>query len=86
MVGAVDVCLDSVNPATGFRMDPYPAGYMGKTPARLGLGSRKVMECGNSKMVTIPPDILDAMDIEGGDEVELVYDRQNNSVLVRPKT
>ncbi|WP_169793393.1 AbrB/MazE/SpoVT family DNA-binding domain-containing protein [Halobacterium hubeiense] len=48
------------------------------------MGSRTVIESGNSKMVTIPPDVLEAMDVDGGDSVEMEYDRDTKKVIVRP--
>ncbi|CQH55160.1 uncharacterized protein HHUB_2191 [Halobacterium hubeiense] len=57
---------------------------MGNRPTRVLVGSRTVIESGNSKMVTIPPDVLEAMDVDGGDSVEMEYDRDTKKVIVRP--
>jgi len=57
---------------------------MGNRPTRVLVGSRTVIESGNSKMVTIPPDVLEAMDVAGGDSVEMEYDRGTKEVIIRP--
>ncbi|MDL0126608.1 AbrB/MazE/SpoVT family DNA-binding domain-containing protein [Halobacterium salinarum] len=56
---------------------------MSERPTRLLVGSRTLIESGNSTMVTIPPDVLDAMDVAGGGEVEMVFDREADVVEIR---
>ena len=50
--------------------------------ANLLIGRRSVIETGNSQGVTIPADVLADMDVEIGDDVTLLYDRETKRVTV----
>jgi len=56
---------------------------MSERPTRLLVGSRSLIESGNSTMVTIPPDVLEAMGVGSGGEVEMVFDREAAVVELR---
>lgn len=46
--------------------------------------SRKIFKSGNSKVVSLPQESLDALGLEVGSEVEVVADRERGRLVVRP--
>lgn len=46
------------------------------------VGSRKVQPTGNSMGVTIPPDVAEAMGIALGDDVLVVFDRDEKRLII----
>jgi len=51
-------------------------------PQHVLIGSRTVIESGNSSAVTVPPEVLCEMGVEPGDSVVLVYDRDEQELIV----
>ena len=59
---------------------------MSETPNFVLVGERTVIESGNSRMVTIPPEVLDGMGLDAGDDVSLVYDREKEQLILEEST
>ena len=59
---------------------------MAETPSLVLVGERTVIESGNSRMVTIPPEVLDGMGLDAGDDVSLVYDRKKEQLILEEST
>lgn len=55
---------------------------MSQTPTMVLAGTRKVIEMGNSLGVTIPAEVHEEMDVELGDEVDVLFDRDEKQLLV----
>jgi len=45
---------------------------------------RKVFRTGNSVVVSLPREILDYLNIQEGAEIEIVLDRENRQVILKP--
>lgn len=59
---------------------------MSDTPELVLVGERTVIESGNSRMVTIPPEVLDGMGLDAGDDVSLVYNRDEEQLILEGST
>ncbi len=46
--------------------------------------ARKIFRSGNSTVVSIPPDVLDILDLEPGDEVNVAADPERGRIVVTP--
>jgi putative addiction module antidote len=45
---------------------------------------RKVFKTGNSLVVSLPKDMLEALGVRDGTDVSVELDRQNRQILIRP--
>jgi putative addiction module antidote len=48
--------------------------------------ARKIFRAGNSTVVSLPTDVLDALGLELGDEVTILADPENNRIVITPAT
>lgn len=46
--------------------------------------SRKVFKTGNSTVASLPKDILDALKIQAGSQVDIFLDEPNQQIIIRP--
>ncbi len=46
--------------------------------------ARKIFRSGNSTVVSIPPEVLDILDLEPGDEVNVAADPERGRIVVTP--
>lgn len=46
--------------------------------------SRKVFKTGNSTVVSLPKDVLDALQIHDGSQVDVFLDEPNQQIIIRP--
>ena len=46
--------------------------------------SRKVFKTGNSTVVSLPKDVLDALQIQDGSQVDVFLDEPNQQIVIRP--
>jgi len=46
--------------------------------------SRKVFKTGNSTVVSLPKDVLDALQIQDGSQVDVFLDEPNQQIIIRP--
>ncbi len=46
--------------------------------------SRKIFKTGNSAVVSLPKDILDALQIQDGSQVDVMLDQPNRQIIIRP--
>ena len=46
--------------------------------------SRKVFKTGNSTVVSLPKDVLDALQIQDGSQVDIFLDEPNQQIIIRP--
>ena len=46
--------------------------------------SRDLRESGSSTVLTIPPSVLDSLDLEGGDTIEIVADWGTEEIKLKP--
>ena len=46
--------------------------------------SRKVFKTGNSTVVSLPKDVLDALQIQDGSQVDVFLDEPNRQIIIRP--
>ena len=46
--------------------------------------ARKVFRTGNSAVVSLPPDVLEAVGLKLGDTVDVIADREHRRIIVRP--
>jgi antitoxin MazE len=46
--------------------------------------SRKVFKTGNSTVVSLPKDVLDALQIQDGSQVDIFLDEPNHQIIIRP--
>ena len=46
--------------------------------------SRKVFKTGNSTVVSLPKDVLDALQIQDGSQVDVFLDEPNQQFIIRP--
>jgi putative addiction module antidote len=46
--------------------------------------ARKIFRTGNSTVVSVPPEVLELLDLEPGDEVNVVADPEHRRIVVTP--
>jgi putative addiction module antidote len=46
--------------------------------------TRKLFHSGNSTVVSLPADVMKALDLKEGDEVTLVADTERNQIVITP--
>lgn len=46
--------------------------------------TRKIFKTGNSLVVSLPPEILEPLDIREGSQVEIAYDREHQRIIINP--
>jgi putative addiction module antidote len=47
---------------------------------------RKIFRTGNSAVVSLPPEVLEAMGLELGDEVTVTVDPERSQIILTPAT
>lgn len=48
--------------------------------------ARKIFRTGNSTVVSLPADVLEAVGLGLGDEVTILADSENNRIIITPST
>ena len=46
--------------------------------------SRKIFKAGNSAVVSLPKDMLEALQIRDGSQVDVILDQPNRQIIIRP--
>ena len=46
--------------------------------------TRKIFKTGNSTVVSLPKDVLDALQIQDGSQVDVFLDEPNQQIIIRP--
>ena len=46
--------------------------------------SRKIFKTGNSAVVSLPKDMLEALQIQDGSQVDVMLDQPNRQIIIRP--
>ncbi|MBC8333657.1 MAG: AbrB/MazE/SpoVT family DNA-binding domain-containing protein [Anaerolineales bacterium] len=46
--------------------------------------SRKIFKTGNSAVVSLPREMLDALKIQDGSQVDVMLDQPNRQIIIRP--
>ena len=46
--------------------------------------SRKIFKTGNSAVVSLPKDMLEALRIQDGSQVDVLLDQPNRQIIIRP--